>query len=225
MTEPAPRLSVAWLKFAVRGLADGTVHPAEIIAAIEADGRRLWRWPEFKQLRESKLASVCAECESSVDLVIQHLIQPRYPGQIRIAVEREVMRRLGVDVRGEYARGETETFTVPAFKYAGCPMCGTRTFYERRTKAPRYRCGNGHTFAEPAVIAVEEHLAQIPFKTFAIERASAVLREHRAEIELRVALSAAQQLIAYFAGHGVITACKRCAYRHDAARMEKSARS
>jgi hypothetical protein len=221
-------LTVAWLKDAVRGLGSGSITPDEVVSSINADRRRLWGWPEFQELRRTKLTAACAECGSSEDLVLQHLIQPRHPGQIRVEVESAVLRQLGVDVRREYEHGDVETHTVPAVSWVGCPECGDRSYYERKTKRPRYRCVNGkppHAFDEPALVEYPAYEERIPFKVFATERSAAALREHRAEIELRVARSAAEQLIAYFAGQGVITACKRCAYRYDAKRKEVAERN
>lgn len=221
----APRLTVAWLKEALRRLGDGTQDPTTLIAAIESDRRKLWTWPEFKDLRVRKLADHCGECGARTDLVLQHLIQPDRPGKVRIEIERKYLRALGVDLGREYHETSQPTYVAPAYEYLGCPGCGDRSYYERRTKEPRYRCVNGdppHAFDEPALVQVPERKVRVEtFKEFAIRRSAEHLAPQRDEIERRVARSVVQQLIAYFGGHGVVTACTRCAFRYDAQRIER----
>ncbi|MDE3111722.1 MAG: hypothetical protein KGK34_02145 [Chloroflexota bacterium] len=217
-------LTVAWLKEAVRGLDAGTHAPGEVIAAIEADGRKLWTWPEFKELRGRKLADHCGECGARTDLVLQHLVQPDRPGKVRVEAERGYLRKLRVDLGREYHETPQPMLVAPAFEYFGCPGCGDRSYYGRRTKKPRFRCVNGqppHAFEEPVLVQVPEREVHAEtFKEFAMRRSAEHLAPYRDEIGRHVARSVVQQLIAYFAGHGVVTACKRCAFRYDAQRLE-----
>jgi hypothetical protein len=216
------RLTLNWLKDALRDLEVGTRDPGAVISAIESDARKLWTWPEFQELRARKLAGQCGECGATADLALQHLIQPKSPVSIRSTVEREYTRDL--ELGREYHNTPQPMCTLPAHEYVGCPGCGDRSYYERKTMRPRYRCVNGrppHTFDEPVLVQVPTR--EVPVETFSefvARRRAEVLAPHRAEIEARIARSAVQQLIAYFSGHGVVTACKRCAYRYDAARLE-----
>lgn len=218
-------LTVDWLKQSLRDLAAGTIAPAAIFRALEEDPRPLWKWPEFADLRARKLQERCAECGSSDILVMQHMIQPRRAATIRAEVERRVARRHARTTTGEPEDTPSEVYVVTAPAYQGCPSCGTRTFYARTTKSPTYRCANGHTF---------DALCSFPSRTYEQPvlspgqvrqlRRLELLAEHRVEIEQQVARSAVQQVIAYFAGHGAVTACKRCAFRFDAARLETRSR-
>lgn len=221
MTERA-KLTLRWLKEVLRELDAGTRDPGEVIDAIESDRRKLWTWPEFQALRARRLAGECGECGATAGLTLQHLIQPKSPASIRITVERVYTRDL--DLRHEYHNAPQPMVTLPAHEYIGCPSCGDRSYYERKTLRPRYRCVNGrppHAFDEPARVHVPAR--EVPAETlgaFVARRSAERVAPHRVEIEALVARSAVQQLIAYFSGHGVVTACKRCAYRYDAARIE-----
>lgn len=217
---PSP-LTVAWLKQALRDLESRVTTPAQVLAAIEADKRRLWSWPEFQDLRVRKLGSRCEECGSVEVLTLQHLRQPKPTASIRMTIQKRYTALLKLG--REYHAVAQPTRRIPAFEYIGCPGCGARSYYARRTKTPKFRCTSRRCeFDEPAVIRVaEEEVHAESFKQFLIRRTAEHLAPLRAQVDLEIARSAIGQLISYFAGDSVVTACKRCAYRTDAARMER----
>ena len=190
-----------------------------LIAAIR--GGRLWRTPEWKELRGRLIQDSCQQCHTSDGpLTLQHFWHPPKISKVAADLRFEHRKRAWEDFRVR------NPFNPVSEERLACPRCKSVNIYSRDRMKPRWKC-NSHQgrrwchyeFDEPVRVqapARKVNAAQHKelWERFQTEYA----KTYAASVEsfdVMATVMVLENFERYLTGQHTATFCRKCAYLWD----------